>query len=310
MSKNTMTLFFNCHANLIIDKDTHEKIKHRNEELQKLVKIVPTRPGEVCTIDPTGILEYKTHVQDMLTRMPEDIVFESLHRDGRTLRPWKTRYLLSEEREPEIVENERVGFMHKYSDNSFVEKLFEVSSEPISTEEELQDYMNQGIFLLKDYTWTKEGKTYRLRAGFNFMKIEDLENAGIKDVLKEMIKELEHDPDTPYKWLINLDKRRSSWVEKGPYLENIFLSDLIFFLVEQLKVENLYYIDMTCSTLEIPDGQPRPAAEKARLARTYSETLGGNIQYKKKTKKTKKNRIVNKKKISANNRTKYKCQNK
>ena len=309
MSENTMTLFFNCHANLIIDKDTHKKIKHRKKKLKKLVKIVPTRPGEVCTIDPDGIIEYKAYVQDMLTSLSEAAVFHRLSSDKRP-RPWKTRYLLSEEREPEIVEEERVGFMHTYSDNSFMEKLFEVSDN-ISTEEELKDYMNQGIFLLKDYTWTsKKGKTYRLPAGFNFMRIEDLVTAEIKDDFQEMIEELENDEDTTYKWLINLDKRQSSWVEKGPYLQSIFLSDLIFYLVKKLKVENLYYIDMTCSTLEIHDGHQRDPSEKIEIARTYSETLGGNIYYKKKSKKTKKNRIVSKKKISANNRTKYKCQNK
>jgi hypothetical protein len=112
--------------------------------------------------------------------------------------------------------------------------------------------------------------------------------------------------------LINLDKRQSSWVEKGPYLQSIFLSDLIFYLVKKLKVENLYYIDMTCSTLEIHDGQPRPPAEKVKIARRYSRTLGGDYKGHKshKRNKTKKNRIVRRKKISANNKTKYKCQNK
>jgi hypothetical protein len=167
---------------------------------------------------------------------------------------------------------------------------------------------------LKNYTWkSNEGKTYTLDAGFNFINIENLVKARIKDDLKEMIEELENIPETPYKWLINLDKRRPSWVEKGLYLENIFLSDLIFFLIKKLKVENLYYIDMTCSTLEIPDGQPRPAAEKVEIARRYSYTLGGGHKGHKghkshKGHKTKKNRIVRRKKISANNKSK--CQNK
>lgn len=287
MTENTMCLFFNCHGNLILDKESHQKMKYRNKNLRKLVKIVATRPGEVCTVDPTGIVEYKEYIQHLLAQTSEDSVFHGLITD--TIRkPWKTRYLLSEEREPEIAEDERVGFIHKYDDNSFMEKLFEISSETISTHEELADYENQGIFLLKDYTWvSKTGKKYTLPAGFNFMKIDHLVKAGIKDKLREMIEELEHHEKMKYKWYMSVYKGKPSWLIEGPFLKSIFLSDLIYFLTKKLRVENLYYIDMTCSTLEIPDGRPIPAAEKARLARTYSNTLGGG---KNKTKKQRRRR--------------------
>jgi len=289
---NTMALFFNCHGNLILDADTHQKIEYRNK-LQKLVKIVSTRPGEVCTVDPRGMVQYKNYIQDLLAQNSEDSVFDGLIR--HTTRPWKTRYLLSEEGEPEVAEDQRVGFIHKYDNNSFMEKLFEVSTVSTeSTEEELIDYENQGIFLLKDYRWvSKKGMIHTLPAGFNFMKIEDLVNGGIRGSLQTMIEELEHNDDVKmqYKWLMPIYKRQPSWSVQGPFLKSIFLSDLIYFLKKKLKVENLYYIDMTCSTLEIPDGEQRPAAKKAELARTYSDTLGGG---KKKTKK----RILNKKKYS------------